>query len=171
MNYSDYYLWLESLVNDGNHSVLIRYLYEVEYRWQFTLDRNRAAGGLNLRSKYAYENSIDICDVGQGECSVLEMLISVSENMVDILNEDIGTWFWVLLTNLGLDQFTDRCFNEGEVNYILNTWLDRDYRSNGYGSLFPLSRYNGDCRNLDTWSQMNAWIAENYPHSNSWLYS
>ena len=169
MNYSDYYIWLNSLVQDGNHEQLIRYLYEHEYRWQFVLDENRAAGGLNLRNQYAYEFGIDISDIGSGPCSVLEMLIALSSRMTEILSMDIHDWFWDLLKNLGLDQFDDRHFDERGVAYILNMWLDRQYDSQGNGSLFPLKSYQGDCRNLDIWGQMNAWIDENYPHDDSWL--
>lgn len=167
--YSDYYIWLESLVNDGNHSRLIRYLYEKPYRWQFTLDENRAAGGMNLRSKFAYDNGINIQDVGVGPCSILEMLIALADRMVEILTMDIFDWFWDLIRNLGLDRFDDGHFDEGGVNYILNVWLDRAYDASGNGSLFPLHYYQGDCRNLDIWGQMNAWIAENYPHTDDWL--
>jgi hypothetical protein len=99
------------------------------------------------------------------------MLIALSDRMVEVLSMDISDWFWQLLRNLGLDQFDDRHFDNRGVSYILNMWMDRKYDSNGNGSLFPLTRYSGDCRNLDTWSQMNAWIAENYPHNDSWLYN
>ena len=167
--YSDYYIWLESLVNDGNHSRLIRYLYEKPYRWQFTLDENRAAGGINLRSKFAYDNGINFQDVGVGPCSILEMLIALADRMVEILTMDIFDWFWDLMRNLGLDRFDDSHFDESGVNYILNVWLDRAYDASGNGSLFPLHYYQGDCRNLDIWGQMNAWIAENYPHTDDWL--
>lgn len=170
MPYSDYYNWLDSLVQDGNHEQLIRYLYEQPYRWQFTLDENRAAGGLNLRSKYAYEFGVAVSDVGSGPCSVLEMLIALSDRMVETLTMDISDWFWTLIGNLGLDQFYDDHFDARGVDYILDVWLDRKYEANGNGSIFPLTRYSGDCRNLDTWGQMNAWIAENYPHNDSWLY-
>ena len=169
--YSDYYLWLESLVNDGNHSRLIRYLYEQPYRWQFTLDENRAAGGLNLRRRYACENGINLQDVGVGPCSILEMLIALADRMVEILTMDIWDWFWDLMYNLGLDRFDDVNFDEDGVNYILCIWLDRGYDSHGNGSLFPLREYKGDCRNLDIWGQMNAWIEENYPHDSDWLYN
>lgn len=171
MPYSDYYLWLEALVNDGNHSTLIRYLYEQPYRWQFVLDENRAAGGLNLRNRYAYENGIDVQDVGHGPCSILEMLIALADRMVELLTMDIYDWFWDLLDNLNLSKFDDTHFDERGVNYILNVWLDRQYDSKGNGSLFPVTDYQGDCRNLDTWGQMNVWISENYPHTDDWLYT
>ena len=169
MTYSGYYLWLDSLVNDGNHGTLIRYLYEKQYRWQFILDENRAAGGLNLRDRYAYENGINVTDVGNGPCSILEMLIALADRMTEMLSSDIWYCFWILMNNLQLTQFDDIRFDEGRVNYILNVWLDRQYDSCGNGSLFPLNNYSGDCRNLDIWGQMNAWISENYPNSDDWL--
>ena len=170
MAYSDYYLWLYELVNDGEHDTLIRYLYEHPYTWQFTLDENRSAGGINMRNRYANENGILPRDVGEGPCSILEMLIALSERMVELLTCDIYTWFWQMLDNLGLTQFDDSNFDERGVSYILSVWLNRSYNSKGEGSLFPLKDYSGDCRNLDTWGQMNAWIAENYPHDSNWLY-
>lgn len=167
--YSDYYLWLASQVDDGNHCRLIRYLYEHPYRWQFVLDENRSAGGLNLRRTYAYEHGVDPQDVGIGPCSVLEMLIALADHMTEILTMDIYDWFWDMLDNLGLSQFTDANFDERGVGYILDAWLDRRYDQYGNGSLFPLKGYSGDARNLDTWGQMNIWISENYPHDDSWL--
>lgn len=169
MLYSDYYYWLLSLVDDGEHNILIRYLYTCPYRWQFTLDENRAAGGLNLRTRYANENGIDLQDVGTGPCSILEMLIALAERMMELLDYDIYTWFWRLIQNLNLYVFDNSHFDEKLVNYILNQWLDREYDASGNGSLFPLIRYSGDCRNLDTWGQMNIWISENYPHTDDWL--
>ncbi len=170
MYYSTYYLWLHSLVDDGNHDELIRYLHSQPYRWQFILDENRAAGGLNLRNKYAYEAGVNIEDVGAGPCSVLEMLIGLADRMTEILTAEIFDWFWDLMRNLGLDKFNDSNFDERGVSYILNVWLDRTYDSKGNGSIFPLRNYSGDCRNLDIWGQMNIWISENYPHTDNWLY-
>ena len=69
--YSDYYIWLDSLVNDGRYSKLIRHLYECEFRWQFILDKNRAAGGLNLRYEYSCLFGISFQDIGSGPCSIL----------------------------------------------------------------------------------------------------
>ena len=168
---SDYYLWLDSLVNDGNHNLLIRYLYSQPYRWQFILDENRTAGGLNLRRTFANESGVIIQDVGSGPCSILEMLIALAGRMTEFLESDIFNWFWVLMRNLHLDEFDDNHFDESSARDILNRWLDREYDAQGNGSLFPVSRYGGDCRNLDVWGQMNIWIAENYPHTDDWLYN
>ena len=168
---SDYYIWLRNLVgNRSDYSKLVKQLDTIPFTWIFALDENRAAGGMNLRGKYAFEHSMDEEDVRNGPCTVLEMLIGVADHMEDQLACDIETWFWELIKNLHLDQFTDYNYDPRGVEYIIKSWLHRNYSKNGAGSLFPLEHYTGDCRNLDIWSQMNAWINENYPTDDSWLY-
>ncbi len=169
MKYSDYYIWLKSLVDDCRHDKLLLYLYKQPYRWQFELDSNRAAGGLNLRNKFAYESGVDPQDVGDGPCSILEMLIALNDRMTEFVCSDIYEWFWALIHNLKLDQFDDQHFDENGINKILNVWLDRKYDANGNGSLFPVELYLGDVRALDTWGQMNVWISEKFPHDSNWI--
>lgn len=167
---SDYYIWLRNLVgNRRGYSKLIKHLDSMPFTWILVLDENRAAGGINLRGRFAYETSTNEEDVRVGPCTVLEMLIGVADHMVDQLTCDIETWFWVLIENLTLDQFTDDNYDSRGVEYIVNTWLHRKYCKNGAGSIFPLQHYAGDCRNLEIWSQMNAWINENYPSNSDWL--
>ena len=167
---SDYYIWLRNLVgNRRGYSKLIKQLDSIPFEWIFSLDENRAAGGINLRSKYAYDTSTNEEDIRTGPCTVLEMLIGVAGHMEDQLANDIETWFWVLIENLCLDQFDDNNYDPRGVEYLVQSWLHRRYRKNGAGSIFPLKHYPGDCRNLDIWSQMNAWINENYPTDDSWL--
>lgn len=167
---SDYYIWLRNLVgNRHGYKKLIKQLDTMPYTWIFALDENRAAGGVNLRSEYAYETSTDVEDVRVGPCTVLEMLIGVANHMVDQLSCDIETWFWTLIGNLCLDQFDDDNYDPRGVEFIIQSWLNHKYLANGAGSIFPLEHYSGDCRNIDIWSQMNAWINENYPSDDSWL--
>ena len=168
--HSEYYIWLRGLTGDNpNYQSLICQLDTTPYKWAFVLDENRAAGGKNLRAKYAFETSTNEEDVRVGPCSVLEMLIGVASHMQDILNYDISKWFWTLIRNLGLDVFPDYAYDSSSVGFIIERWLSRNYRSDGVGSIFPLRDYPGDCRNLDVWSQMNAWINENYPQDDCWL--
>jgi hypothetical protein len=133
------------------------------------MDKNRAAGGESLRYAYADAISVNDEDVRTGPCTVLEMMLSVAGHMVDQLGEDIAMWFWVLVVNLGLDKYDDDNYNPDEVLEKINLWLNHDYDGHGVGSIFPLKHYPGDCRNLDVWSMMNAWINENYPSDNGWL--
>lgn len=172
MRESDYYIWLRDLAGGDkliNHSLLVKQLDTIPFEWIFALDGNRAAGGEALRSTYADENSIDIDDVRSGPCTVLEMLISLANHMTDQLAGGIDIWFWKLIENLHLNKYDDDDYDPRAVEFIVMSWLHRSYKSNGEGSLFPLKEYRGDCRNLDIWSQMNAWINENYPTDDSWL--
>lgn len=167
---SDYYIWLRDLVgNRRGYKKLIKQLDTIPFTWIFALDENRAAGGVNLRTKYAWEKSVLEEEVRLGPCTVLEMLISMASHMEDQLSCDIETWFWVLISNLCLDQFDDDNYDPRGVEYLINVWLSRGYTSTGAGSIFPLKHYPGDVRNLDMWSQMNAWINENYPTDDGWL--
>ena len=167
---SDYYIWLRDLVCCiPPYNQLLKTLDSIEYRWVFTLDANRASGGINLRTRYADEHSVNEDDVRTGPCTVLEMLIGVAEAMDDQLCCGLAHCFWDLIGNLGLSVCTDQDFDEAYVIGIIENLLDHNYASDGEGSLFPLHEYHGDCRNLDIWSQMNAWINENYPENDDWL--
>lgn len=169
MRSSEYYIWLRSLTGDKrDYQMLIKQLDNMEFKWMFILDQNRAAGGVNLRSTFAYETSTNEEDVRTGPCTVLEMLIGVASHIQEILDGDISKWFWVMISNLGLMSFTDYEYESDRVTYIINRWLSRTFRPDGVGSIFPLRNYPGDCRNLDIWSQMNAWINERYP-LDDWL--
>lgn len=167
---SEYYIWLRDITGNRRHyKKLIKQLDEINFFWIFALDENRAAGGINLRRKFAYETSTNVEDVRVGPCTVLEMLIGVTIHMEDQLGGSLEEWFWVLINNLHLDKFDDYEYDERGVIYIIDTWMNRTFMKDGEGSLFPLKDYPGDCRNIDIWSQMNAWINENYPSDNSWL--
>lgn len=167
---SDYYIWLRDLVgNRKNYKKLIKQLDTIPYTWIFELDGNRSAGGLNLRDKFVYESSTDSDDIRNGPCTVLEMLIGVAEHMEDQIPESIRDCFWILIRNLGLDLYSDDNYDAQRVEGIVSIWLNHEYKSNGRGSIFPLKYYQGDCRNIDIWPQMNAWINETYPDNNSWI--
>lgn len=167
---SNYYIWLRDLVgNPQTHQLLIKQLDKIPFEYVFALDKNRYEGGLNLRAVYSEEMSVDEDDVRTGPCTVLEMLIGLADHMTDQLTCDIPTWFWQLITNLKLDKFDDYNYDARGVEFIIMSWLHRNYTRDGAGSLFPLKDYPGDCRNMDIWSQMNAWIRENYPTDDSWI--
>jgi len=171
---SDYYYWLTSLIrlkeNHPNYTNLIKQLDSIEYVYILANDKNRECGGRKLRERYADEYSIDDDDIRSNQPStVLEMLIAVADHMVDILDSDIERWFWVLIDNLYLTQSTDDNYDSNRVDFIIMSWMNREYLPNSSGSLFPLKQYSGDYRTLDIWSQMNAWINENYPSNRHWL--
>lgn len=173
--YPDYFEWLCEMVcvdgryNDSAYWVLAKILWNTDYTWSMEMDENRAGDGEALRYRYECDGGTDGYD---GPCTVLEMLVALADRMDTMLDELDGEcklpcYFWEMIENLGLDEYTDEYYTEhydnGEVDIILENWLDRVYNYDGSGGLFPLKHPREDQRHVDTWYQMNAYIMENYP--------
>lgn len=173
-----YFHWLCGLVNadDPNCSYydLMRILFDTEFRWSIRNDENRAQDGILLRGTFLKSSDSEGAGIGdiQGPCTVLEMLIALATRIdIDIMwDPDKGDqtmrWFWEMVQNLGLDGFDDDDF-EGEdgyrfVPFIVDRWLDRRYRWDGIGGLFPLKNPTCDQRETEIWYQMNVYMIENY---------
>lgn len=159
----DYFTWMCKLVETSDEDIeLLRILDSYIYKWYLLLDENRAKGGLNLRNRYSNETGIFVNDLRDTGCSFLEMLIALSELMSDqIDNCEMSVCFWWLIDNLGLRYLA----NEWSIRNRIERFLANDYTSR-FGGLFPIQNYNGDIRGLDLYSQMNAWLEENFPHQN-----
>lgn len=165
-----YYYWLLSLINipeKSNYSMLFKDLSLKEFFWDQTIvsDGNRADDGLNLRLLYFHETG-DALAGGSG-CSVLEMLIALSIRIeCDIMGEPGDDhpekWLWEMLNNLSLTSMTNDEYDEEYVDYILDMWLNREYKSNGSGSLFPLKRSKANQRLIPIWDQMGEYLNERY---------
>lgn len=167
-----YFRWLCDLVNvDVNtHSSLMLQLMNREFVWCMELDESRAKEGLELRAEYGIELDTP--------CSVLEALIGIAKRMDDMLMEDntssrISVWFWEMITNLGLAQYSDyRLLIEDDalaynddmyyIDSVLDAWMNREFDSDGSGSIFPLKNPMHDQRNRTIVYQLNDYILENY---------
>jgi len=179
---NEYYAWLCDIINvnqsDRTYWFLAKTLHRKDYYWSVPNDDNRGMDGLRLREEFAEEwinNSIDsygwVRGVLDRPCSMLEMLIGLSRRMVDILVEpgekdQTERCFWELMENLGLDKYTDDEYFElrgtPRVNHIIDVVLDRSYKRNGKGGLFPLRIAKKDQRKIEIWYQMCAYLLENY---------
>jgi protein involved in sex pheromone biosynthesis len=102
---------------------------------------------------------------------MLEMLIALAircEEQMSNPKEGDRTckWFWEMIQNIELDSYTDSdYFNlDGPVmvDKILTNVLERNYKHDGKGGLFPLKKAKGDQRNVEIWYQMSAYLLENY---------
>ena len=80
-------------------------------------------------------------------------------------------WFWEMLANLGLDEFSDASFEEPfgrdmarieRVHKICNNWMYRKFNYRGYGSPFPLMNPKRDQREQHIIDQMNDYVLEKY---------
>lgn len=164
----EYFNWMWHLVRPGaprrrkTYNRLLLYLHETEFVYSIQNDANRAADGINLRYRFAYDYAgiEDAENYISGPCSILEMLIALSlrceEHIMD--DPDIGDrtsqWFWLMIFNLGLDSMSDDKFNIGYVQERVSAFLNREYEPNGVGGLFVVENCRRDLRTVEIWYQM-----------------
>jgi hypothetical protein len=174
----DYFLWLCETVGITRSRPTHTYI-ELAWSLHKTIfygfvpnDDNRAEDGKKLREKFS-DFALDAkdCPCLDGQCTVLEMLVALSQRMEFILSKPgehnhTGKYFWKMIDNLGIDKFTDddpelerKIFNNSR---IIDRWLERKFLPSGLGSIFPLKQPEEDQRNVEIWYQLMAWLDENY---------
>jgi hypothetical protein len=177
--YGEYFDWLCELINlkPGKFDILIHELYKLEFYWVTNLDSDRAEDGKILRGEFRNRGMFESKeDLERQPCSVLEALIGLSRKMDYILDdEDRGDrtriWFWEMIGNLKLDEFTDESFDTlraqdwkrlDRISEICNHWLSREFNNNGFGSPFPLFNPHRNQREITMIDQLNDYIMEKY---------
>jgi hypothetical protein len=164
-----YLAWLYSQVGDvkdRNRSRtywnLLRQLHSIEFVWIVPNDDNRVGDGLELREEWISACSLAVdLDWRTRGCSFLEMLIALCRRIVFESDGHVDTWFWHLMDNLGLCEYTDRySYNQAEVNTRIRKVIYREYDRNGRGGLFPLRYARKDQRDVELWYQMNAYLLD-----------
>ena len=152
----EYYIWLVSSVGyDESCDDLLRLLFHTEFTWVIPMDSNRAAEGRNMRSIFCNENSIvgEIWD--DQPCSVLEMLVALANYIENNLIGDPDLCiFWRMLDNLNLLHYRSRT----KWIQIIDRWLNREFDSDGMGSIFPIYNAVQDYREIDIWGQCMDWL-------------
>lgn len=174
----EYFNWLCEVAHidtgAATYWILAKDLHSIEFTWLVPNDDNRAADGISLREEFSVEHLyFDYRDLDDSPCSMLEMLIGLARRMefelcdVDDTRDYTASYFWEMLDNIGLLAYDDDVYIEREgtfnVEAIINIFLNRDYRRNGDGGLFPLIHPREDQRSIEIWYQMQAYIHENYP--------
>lgn len=149
-----------------DYELLMRKLHNINFVWYIERDENRMKDGLALRDEYFDNAGIDGGSFNR-KCSVLEMLIGLAIRLDTDYIGDPGEphpefIFWDMLCNLGLDIFVNDNFNEIYVEDIVIKWLERKFKSNGKGGIFPLKNDTFDSRNEEIWKLAMAYITENY---------
>lgn len=172
---SDYFQWLCGIVHaddpDCSFYSLMRALFEHEFRWSVDNDGNRAIDGEGLRDDFSDQSLyLDYSSIG-GPCTVLEMLIALAMRIDDEImwqptESRTIVWFWEMIGNLGIDEYDDEHWEEptsrNMVDYILDRWLDRRFRMDGIGGIFPMREADEDQRDVEIWYQMNLYFLEKY---------
>lgn len=165
----EYVEWMYSLVPNNRFSRtqsykrLFHYLHSVEFTYSIPLDGNRAEDGIQLRYRFGddrgYPPQMIASYLDNQPCSVLEMMIALVVRYEDNIMCDsdmgdrTGQWFWGMIENLELIQMTDGYFDEDYVEYVVYRLLNREYKRNGKGGLFTVSRQNVDMREAEIWYQ------------------
>lgn len=174
-NIYDYYQWLIAKVEDPiaeNHTMLLRDLHNIPFKWSIHMDLYRAKGGVSLRADYMEEmgltNSSDyiFTEYEDVACSVLEMAIALAEcfsrDVIGTSYKSTAQWFWIMMDNLELLVATDDHYLPEYVQDRVEVFIDRTYQRNGVGGMFPLKHPSRDQRDVDLWYQLSEWFKENY---------
>lgn len=146
---------------------LLRHLFTKEYVWLVPNDDNRVEDGRDLREEFVKECEVipDSAWLGIG-CSMLEMLIGLSRRLAFEAEGESRDWFWLLLENLDLKQFSDYVYSDRNpavreyVDSVLERVIWRTYDGDGSGGLFPLMYPDTDQRHVELWYQLSAYLLE-----------
>ena len=164
----DYFNWLYDMMCGNRYSgrtsfrKLLERLHSIEFYCVIPKDQNRAADGIDLRYRFAYDYpGIENAErYLTGPCSVLEMMIALAirceEDFMDNprYGNRTGQWFWGMINSLGLGSMTDDRYDEEYVDDVIDRFLNREYAPNGKGGLFTVRRCTRDLRDVEIWYQM-----------------
>ena len=156
-----------------NYTKLIQILLDLEFIWIHPRDENRAGDGLALRDDFTYETGLYL-DGSSGlmpKCTVFEMLAALAYRCESQLMLDYSVgyrgarWWYLMLENLDLDQCTDNRWRRDDDAYVrdvIHKFMNRDYKANGEGGLFPIKTRGINQRTEEIWKQLMAYLNENY---------
>ena len=168
----DYFEWLCDYitvpgVKTNEYESALKFLFSVTFVEKNSMDINRIKDALNLRNEYFREIGVrNEVDEDTSDASVFEVLAALSIRCErDIIgepgNEIWGRLFWEMLHNVKVDMNNDTFDPTIAMGYI-HKWLDREYKPNGVGGVFPLKKCFEDQTQRELWYQMQSYISENY---------
>lgn len=162
-----YFDWLLEIVCDNYqkkyYTMLMKYLFSVEFTYILDMDAHRAADGIDLRSSYADYLGVDyreIRDILMGPCSLLEMMVGLSVRCEESIMGDLdygdrtGVWFWYMIKSIGIDNEDDGRFNERRLQQKIDNLLSRNYSKDGRGGFFFIPSCDSDLREIEIWYQL-----------------
>lgn len=174
-----YFNYLEGIICNSDlincYSTLLDILYRIDFRWSVHNDDNRISDAMELRYNYQADCNISNDDMEELlliPCSIIEVICGLAIRMDDFMRDPEGgahidRWFWELISNLGLIDFTDDAFKKGawsldDVRKITDIFMDRTYDELGRGGLFPRNVCYKDQRECELFEQMNGYLNEYY---------
>jgi hypothetical protein len=130
-------------------------------------DENRIADGSELRNEFLKTSKAHLLyqtELIYEDASVFEILVGLAIRADRMIEKSVSDWFWIFLTNLGLQKFNDEhvCVRPiYQVDRAIRKFNHRTYRANGVGGIFPLEKPLTDQRRVELWYQMGAYMTEN----------
>lgn len=164
-----YFKWLCSQVRDPSARLpalrfnnLLSALHNIEFVFLVSGDDNRVEAGRDLRIEFLRSHVLPVDGaLTSPGCSVLEMLIAFARVAEFETDESAKSWFWVMLTNLGIANLNDSApINEKALNDVIHQFVFRTYNRRGHGGLFPLTHTKNDQREVEIWYQFNEYLFE-----------
>ena len=171
-----YFEWLYNKVINNkmqknmSYRRLLQFLHSVDFSYTIPRDGNRFGDGINLRYRFGMEKHIDDRIIAQKldiyPCSVLEMMVALANRIETqiMTNTEAGdrtfTWFFEMLSSLGLSQMQDPYFDEQKAAKICERFLNREYDQNGKGGLFTIYHRDTDMRTVEIWYQAMWYLSE-----------
>lgn len=168
-----YFAWLYHLMLgerlENGYWELMHQLFNTRFYWLIPNDDNRAEDGKMFRNSFAIEKFGTFVEWYHQDCSVFEMLCGLAERMEDVLENPMKPststqWLMLLIKNLGLDTCTDDKFGVYQKHLVdqkINILLERRYKPDGCGGLFPLVGTRAkDQRKVEIWYQLMKYIDE-----------
>lgn len=164
----EYFKWLCSRVDCSGepgsaYYIPMKVMFDTEFKVLIPNDINRKVDGEELRKEFCRENRYrlgEIFDNDKEPCSVLEMLVALTERMTyemtdEVVDNSPGRWFKEILHNLGLSSQTGFYRAEEIVNFANN----REYGDDGIGGYFPIKSSKSSCqffcqKRKEIWYQM-----------------
>lgn len=168
-NYLKYLIYEYGLDHFPQYGKLFDILHHMEFVWFIDRDDNREDDGVRLRDDYKipYELLEYEDEFMDHWCSVLEMLIALAVRVEDEFigdpnDEHPESFILEMLNNLELCIYKGYGYRKEDVIKIVDRWLNRRFKKDGYGSPFPVKYDPRDQRKMEIWDQMNSYISENY---------
>lgn len=181
---NEYLEWMYRLVYDKklykgrSFKKLLNHLHSIDFYYINPMDFNRYDDGINLRYRFGflrdYTDSYINKNLNIGECSLLEMMVALAlrceESIMSdpVLGDRTYEWFYMMLTNLNLENHYDSKFDLELVDSIIFRMLDRQYEQSGIGGLFYTKNRNNpfDFRKIEIWQQMCLQLSDEFVFNN-----
>lgn len=165
-----YFNWLRAKVVEYETPTywyidLLKILYRTEFICLLAGDENRKADGFELRTDFLRETRSEKDQHWlNSPCSVLEVFIAFSYRASFETDTPAKDWFWVFITNLGLDRYQTQISTPDvrTVERVLETFMYRLYDYSGYGGMFPLQEPKEDQTKLEIWFQFNRYLDDQH---------